>query len=368
LLCFERAAAARVVFSTAILSENQQMSNAAERHFGRMGGLAAANNRPFGDFHAICASGSAQAVLRPQCGRRHVDETGGLPDNERRPIERTKRKAGSERRKKRDSMDKTQQAGAPPRVDPNEAMLTAAKSGDIDGLRRALVAGADPMGATRMSRTALMIAASEGRAECVELLLPWSDTEAKSHWGGTALMRAAERGHAECARILLRAADADATDEEGKTALMLAAFAGHVECVELLLASANPKATNDAGDDALMCAAAGRELRCVRALLGVCDATAKNKKGRTALMIAVEHWQLGSSIVDSLVGLSDLMARDNEGRSVPDFVPHPGDPLTEPLRDRLRRLAAKQEATQLREGLGAEEKGVNAARRAPKTL
>jgi ankyrin repeat protein len=265
-------------------------------------------------------------------------------------------------------MAQSKQNGAPPRADPNEAMITAAKAGDIDGLRRALAAGADPMGATRMSRTALMVAASEGRAECVELLLPWSDAEAKSHWGGTALMRAAEHGHIECVRILMRAAGVDATDEEGKTALMLAAFAGHAECVQSLLASANPKATNDAGDDALMCAAAGRQARCVRALMAVCDAKAKNKKGRTALMIAVEHWQPGSSIVDLLLGASDLMARDNEGRSAPDFVPHPGDPLSEPLRERLRRLAAEQEAAQLREGLGAEEKGANAARRAPKTL
>jgi len=50
--------------------------------------------------------------------------------------------------------------------------------------------------------TALMVAAENGHAKCVELLIDKSDVNAKNNYGETALIFANEHKHAECVKLL----------------------------------------------------------------------------------------------------------------------------------------------------------------------
>ena len=63
-------------------------------------------------------------------------------------------------------------------------------------------------------RTALILAAEKGRADCARLLVDaGADKEARDVGGCTALIQAALRGHTVCARLLLDAgADKNAKD------------------------------------------------------------------------------------------------------------------------------------------------------------
>jgi hypothetical protein len=87
-------------------------------------------------------------------------------------------------------------------------------------------------------QAALFLAAGEGHAACVELLLPLSDARAKNDSGETALMRAAANGHAECVRLLLPVSDPLAVDRGfGRSALFFAMASdapGALDCFELL--------------------------------------------------------------------------------------------------------------------------------------
>ncbi|MBO8450903.1 MAG: ankyrin repeat domain-containing protein [Spirochaetes bacterium] len=62
-----------------------------------------------------------------------------------------------------------------------------------------------------------------------------ADVNAEDPDGGTALMIAAYDGHADVVRLLLDAgADVNAEDQNGSTALMLAAEEGHEDIVRIL--------------------------------------------------------------------------------------------------------------------------------------
>lgn len=82
----------------------------------------------------------------------------------------------------------------------------------------------------------LHVAALDGKARIVRLLLDnGADIEANSN-AGTPLHAAADKGHAECISILLdRGAICDRRDSEGKTALHIAVAQGHLEAVRVLL-------------------------------------------------------------------------------------------------------------------------------------
>jgi hypothetical protein len=80
----------------------------------------------------------------------------------------------------------------------------------------------------------LVSAARLGFDEGVGKLAPVCDAKGMVA-GESALMAAASRGQAECVRILLPFSDPMALDAEGQSALHRAAMAKSVECVELLL-------------------------------------------------------------------------------------------------------------------------------------
>jgi hypothetical protein len=114
----------------------------------------------------------------------------------------------------------------------------AARSGDESALRAALEEGMwtearEPSD----GRSALMIAAEEGRLGCVGALLEeGADVEARDEWGNDALMLAAAGGRTECVKALLGAgAHARGRNRAGVGALWLAVKSANEACVELLL-------------------------------------------------------------------------------------------------------------------------------------
>lgn len=117
-------------------------------------------------------------------------------------------------------------------------------------------------------RSALMLAAHEGHASCVSLLLPRSDVLSKDHSGYTALMWAVMRGNENCVRLLLPHSDPGARNNNDETALMLSAFLGHSTCVRLLLSQSDLLARNNDGLSASQMAAVNG-YSCIAELINV---------------------------------------------------------------------------------------------------
>ena len=102
--------------------------------------------------------------------------------------------------------------------------------------------------ATLHEQTALHLAATNGHARMVTLLLDEADAEVdhvdKDKW--SPLMYAAFNGHTEAAgRLLAAGASVDLTNEYGMTALKLAAGRNHQDIVKLLVAGGANKAAKD---------------------------------------------------------------------------------------------------------------------------
>jgi ankyrin repeat protein len=144
-----------------------------------------------------------------------------------------------------------QNAGAKAEIESIEsspdALLGAAKQGNLDILKLALQAGIDPntsqLETSRNPRhkTALMFAAERGHLKIVEHLIlagvdvNLSDRPGKK-LGKTPLMYAAEYGYAKIVGLLLRSgAMVDAQNKRGQTALYYAVLENKVKCVGILL-------------------------------------------------------------------------------------------------------------------------------------
>jgi ankyrin repeat protein len=128
-----------------------------------------------------------------------------------------------------------------------DALLGAAKQGNLEVLRSALEAGIDPntsepnAGRSQRHKTALMFAAEAGHVEAVELLIEHGadvnrhDRPGKK-LGRTPLMCAATSDDADLVRLLLEAgAIVDAQDKRGQTALFYAVEEESAAAVEVLL-------------------------------------------------------------------------------------------------------------------------------------
>ena len=143
-------------------------------------------------------------------------------------------------------------AGAEAGLD--EALIGAARRGDIERVKSYLEKGADIKGRDEEGTTALMTAAFEGHLEMVNFLLDrGADVNAKNKEGQTALIAASRGGHQEVTKTLLdKGADINAGTGDFGTALMAAAYAGHLSVVNLLLnRGAHVNAKNKEGGTAL---------------------------------------------------------------------------------------------------------------------
>ena len=123
--------------------------------------------------------------------------------------------------------------------------------------------------------------------------------------GRTALIHAATSGRAQMAELLMqRGAARDAQDKDGNTALMFAAFEGHEQVVAVLLtAGATLSLTNIEGKRAINFAD-----------MSVANAYRKVKKGETKLS-------------KELVGLSKKVAPDDDWKNLFAINPETGKPL-----------------------------------------
>src|SRR5262245_7533603 len=120
----------------------------------------------------------------------------------------------------------------PSRPETNEALWTAARTGDVKTLESLLSQGADANATNEIGVTALWLAASKGHLGAVKVLLKYkADVNARDGiWYQTPLTQAIGRGSIEMARLLL---DAGAGDAD---ALLLASVErGQNSMVRLLL-------------------------------------------------------------------------------------------------------------------------------------
>ena len=120
-------------------------------------------------------------------------------------------------------------------TDFHDQLFTSTLNGDLEGLSRILAQGADPR---HNNSLPICLAAENGHAECVKLLIPLSDPKSRD---SMALVLAATSGHAECVRLLIPVSDPEAN---ASNALRWAAINGHAECVKLLIPASGPLLDN----------------------------------------------------------------------------------------------------------------------------
>ena len=118
-----------------------------------------------------------------------------------------------------------------------QSLLALASGGNIDVLRAALRAEANPNVTDEYGQTPLIEAAQKGRADMVELLIQArADINHKGYLGRTALIFAAEEGHLDVVNVLLQHhADMDIKSDWGQTALTAALEKGYRDIAKVLL-------------------------------------------------------------------------------------------------------------------------------------
>ena len=126
-----------------------------------------------------------------------------------------------------------------------DSIHIAAKTGNIEAVKKHLAAGEDMNVKSVIGLTPLYCAAAWGNKEIAELLIAkGAEVNAKDHKSWDSLHAAAAKGHKGIAELLIaNGADVNAKDEDGGTPLH---YAGTKEVTELLIAKgADVNAKND---------------------------------------------------------------------------------------------------------------------------
>lgn len=155
--------------------------------------------------------------------------------------------------------------------------------------------------------------------EMVNLLIPFSNLEAKSPGtGGTALHAAAKLSRPEVAMLLLAAgANPDALDDQGFSPLLIAVRERQMPCIEALAPASSPCVSGSTAHPMVTAAARG-DLPMVAALLPWCDPLARNPDGRDALMAAADA--SSRECIEFLLPHCDLSLRDSNGRGAAEIA------------------------------------------------
>lgn len=207
-------------------------------------------------------------------------------------------------------------------VNYNQALLSAAKQGDLAALRRALDNGASADYRGGAGWTPLLYMANKRNADGVKLLLDkGADVDYQGGRGWTALLIAAYYGDTAVARHLLnKGADRSLKSGRGETALQLARRRGHTALAALLDDSGKGSGGGDTGDgggavdwnNRLLKAAQGSDLAAVRQALDKgADINTATAYGWTPLMLAV--YKNNSEMVRYLLGKGADRSRANKG-------------------------------------------------------
>ena len=126
-------------------------------------------------------------------------------------------------------------------MDPSQKLLTAAKEGNINGIKESIVSGVDIDTAFDYGMTALHFAANGGYKPCaIELIENGNaNMNVQDDDGQTPLMLASTRlASVEVAKLLInRGADVEMKDNKGMTALMWATTHRNEKVVRTLLQS-----------------------------------------------------------------------------------------------------------------------------------
>jgi len=196
--------------------------------------------------------------------------------------------------------------------------------GDVDALRTALD-GLRRLGASQLrltdlhQATPLMKAAEGGHADMVQLLIEWSDVNARDKWGNTALMNAADQGSLENVKLLAQTADVSALNNQGDAAVHMAARMDYVEIVSFFAGLGPMPASDLWKDTTLHIAAENGSIKCVKVLMELAKDALNNENsmGSTALCAAIDADH--AEIAALLAPFSDLGSQwgDKEHSDVP---------------------------------------------------
>jgi ankyrin repeat protein len=194
----------------------------------------------------------------------------------------------------------------------NLLLFSAASGGCEDLARELLDRGVGIDARDRLGRTALALAAKQGRGRVAELLLArGASLDARAISGATPLFFAAEADHTSTAKVLVASgADVGLTGTGGSTPLIAAAFNGNAELIDLFLAKgADPNALDATGKAAILYAASRGFTRAVARLIeaGV-EVNRRYEHGLNALMWAAGYAD-GAGIEDIEQVIALLIAR-----------------------------------------------------------
>ncbi|XP_051733671.1 ankycorbin isoform X5 [Ctenopharyngodon idella] len=175
----------------------------------------------------------------------------------------------------------------------DERLLSAVEHGEADKVTSLLSKkGACPTKLDSEGKSALHVAAAQGQAECLAVILAHgADVSLQDASGFTALHLAAKNNHPECAKKLLQTkCVVDAPDSSGKMALHHAAASGNTVIVQLLCEhKCHVNLKDSDGLTPLLLSGRHAHAEVCRSLLDWgADINARDKNGRTAVMLASE--------------------------------------------------------------------------------
>ena len=156
----------------------------------------------------------------------------------------------------------------------DQSLFEAVEKGDVEELKKLIAKGADVDAKNQEGWPLLVLAAKEGHADIVRILIKnrAQINVRDDEWGLTPLHIAAHQGHVDVVKVLIDAgmhsARLNAHARWGHTPLEYAASRGHKDVVELLLAKgADIEAADDWNNTALLQSTANNHLEIVKLLL-----------------------------------------------------------------------------------------------------